>query len=74
MTVSRKPATEPVVFSIAEVAAHYLGFIYEAAYELARQPGFPALKVSPRRIVVPKQAFFRWLETATRDSQSSGMA
>ncbi|HKM39040.1 MAG TPA: helix-turn-helix domain-containing protein [bacterium] len=73
MTVSRKPATEPVVFSIAEVAA-LLGIHLRAAYELARQPGFPALKVSPRRIVVPKQAFFRWLETATRDSQSSGMA
>jgi len=31
-------------------------------YNLMRSDGFPAIKVSPRRYVVPEDAFNRWLD------------
>lgn len=71
--MSRKKQLEPAVFSIPEVAA-LLGINHIAAYELAKKPDFPALKISPRRIVVPKSAFYRWLDSATCDPKSSGTA
>ncbi|HHY12247.1 MAG TPA: helix-turn-helix domain-containing protein [Firmicutes bacterium] len=57
---SRKPDIEPVVYNIPEIASmldiHLIG-----AYELAKRKGFPSVRIG-RRIVVPKEAFHRWLE------------
>ena len=50
----------PLMLSVAEVAA-VLGISRAGAYELARSSGFPALKIGSR-IVVPKEAFIRWVE------------
>lgn len=66
--MSRKPEMDKAVYNVYEVAA-LLGINLPKAYELARQEGFPAIRISPRRIVIPKAAFERWL-----DSQSCGAA
>ena len=56
----RKPIMERAVYNVEEIAA-LLDINLPRAYEIARQPGFPAVILSPRRIVVPKAAFHRWL-------------
>ena len=68
----RKPKIEPGVYDIPFIAS-YLNINLIRAYELARQPGFPAIRIG-RRIVVPKAAFERWLEQAAFDKQSCGAA
>lgn len=35
-----------------------------SAYELMREPGFPALRIG-NRIVVPKEKFHRWVDAQT---------
>ena len=56
---------EKLVYTVPEVAK-LLGINIVAAYELARRPDFPAIRISPRRIVIPKQAFHKWLEEAAQ--------
>jgi len=53
----------PVCMQVKDVA-NCLGVSTVTAYELARHPGFPAVKVSERRIVVPRDRFLRWLENS----------
>jgi len=67
--MSRTPQATRVVYTVPEVAA-LLGINLPRAYELTRQPGFPAIRVSSRRIIIPKEAFHRWLESAALDKQS----
>ena len=64
-------ATGRAVYTAKEVA-ELLGINLPATYSLLKQRGFPAIRVSPRRIVVPKAAFHRWLDNAAQDGQSSG--
>jgi excisionase family DNA binding protein len=59
---------EKAVYNVKEVAA-MLGINTVKAYELARRQDFPAIKIG-RRILVPKEAFHRWLEQAALDKQS----
>ena len=56
---------EKLVYTVPEVAK-LLGVNVITAYELARRSDFPAIRVSPRRIVIPKQAFHKWLEEAAQ--------
>jgi excisionase family DNA binding protein len=56
------PNIERAVYTVPEVAA-LLGINLPKAYELARQEGFPAIRIG-RRIIVPKAALERWLEQA----------
>ncbi|HHX51354.1 MAG TPA: helix-turn-helix domain-containing protein [Clostridia bacterium] len=63
----------PAVYTVLEVAA-LLDINVPSAYELARRPDFPAIRVSPRRIIIPRDAFHRWLEQAALDCQSCGKA
>lgn len=56
---------EKAVYNVKEVAA-MLGINTVKAYELARRQDFPAIKIG-RRILVPKEAFHRWLEKAAFD-------
>lgn len=65
-----KPEVEPKVYTIPEVAA-LLGINVVKAYELARQEGFPAIRIG-RRIIVPKAGLERWLEQAALEKQSYG--
>ncbi len=70
--MTRKPEIEKAVYNIYEVAA-LMEINLPKAYELARQEGFPAIRIG-RRIVVPKEAFHRWLEQVALDKQSYDIA
>lgn len=69
--MSRKPRIDKAVYNIPEIAAQ-MDINIPKAYELARQPGFPSIRIG-RRIVVPKEAFHRWLEQVALDKQSCGI-
>lgn len=58
-TIDRK------TYNVPEVA-QILGISRPAAYTLAASASFPSIRVSERRIVVPCEAFERWLENATK--------
>lgn len=66
--MSKKPKIEKAVYTVPEIAA-LLGINLPNTYRLAKQPGFPAIRISNRRVVVPKDAFHRWL-----NSQSCGVS
>ncbi|HON33512.1 MAG: helix-turn-helix domain-containing protein [Thermovirgaceae bacterium] len=51
---------ERMVFTVPEVAK-MLGINVVKAYTLARREDFPSIRIG-RRIVVPKDAFHRWLD------------
>lgn len=45
--------------------AKMLGVNIQTAYSLTKQKGFPAIRVSERRIIIPVDALNKWLnETA----------
>ena len=50
--------------------AKLLGISRPVAYKLVRRAGFPAVKVSERRIIVPVEALHRWLD----DQAGQGLA
>ena len=52
------------LFLNAEMVAKVLGISISSAYELMHETGFPALRVGSR-IVVPKEKFYRWVESQT---------
>jgi hypothetical protein len=64
----RKPEIKRGTVDVPWIAA-YLGINLNAAYALVKTPGFPCIKIG-KRFVIPKAAFFRWLEQAALDKQS----
>ena len=54
---------EKTTMSVQELAAN-LGISLPKAYELVKQPDFPAIRVGGR-ILVPVEAFGRWLSKAS---------
>ncbi len=52
---------EKLVYSVDEMA-DVLGICRPAAYALVNREDFPAVRVSPRRIVIPVSALSNWLE------------
>ncbi|NMB11236.1 MAG: helix-turn-helix domain-containing protein [Firmicutes bacterium] len=65
MQIARKAELEAAVYNIPEIAV-LLDINVIKAYELAKRKDFPTVRIG-RRIVVPKRAFHRWL-----DSQAVG--
>ena len=62
------PQTGRAAYSVADVA-RIMGIGSPAAYELFHRADFPVVCQSPRRMRVPVQAFYRWLnETACMDA------
>ena len=57
---SYKTYDELPLFLNAETVAKVLGVSPSSGYELMHEPDFPAL-----RIVIPKEAFIRWVEEHT---------
>ncbi len=59
MATSRKDSAERAIYNVPEIAAmldiHLIG-----AYELAKRKDFPSIRIG-RRIIVPKEAFHKWL-------------
>ena len=68
----RKPEIERGTVDVPWIAA-YLGINLNAAYALVKTPGFPCLKAG-KRLIIPREAFFRWLEQAAFNKQSCGTA
>ena len=54
--------TEKIEFLNAKDIQEMLGIALSSVYKLMKQPGFPAVKVSARRTVIPKKAFENWIE------------
>ena len=52
------------IFVNAEIVASVLGVSPSSGYELMHEQGFPALRIGSR-IVIPKEAFIRWVEEHT---------
>ena len=52
------------LFLNAKTVAQVLGVSISTAYELFHEPSFPTLRVGSR-MVVPKDAFIRWVESHT---------
>lgn len=48
-------------YNVREVA-DILGICLPAAYELCGREDFPAIRVTPRRIIIPVDGLQRWLE------------
>ena len=46
----------------AEMVADVLGISRAGAYELINEEGFPSKRIG-KRIIVPKDAFQKWLDT-----------
>ncbi|MBE6628979.1 MAG: helix-turn-helix domain-containing protein [Ruminococcaceae bacterium] len=51
---------EKLTLSVDELAQE-LGISKPLAYELARREGFPAIRISERRIIIPVDALRSWL-------------
>ena len=52
------------LFLNANTVAQVLGVSISSAYELMHEKDFPAMRIG-NRIVVPKEAFIRWVERHT---------
>ena len=59
-----KSYDELPLFLNATAVAKVLGIAPSSAYELMHEKEFPALRIG-NRIVVPKEAFIRWVEQHT---------
>ena len=59
-----KTYDELPLFLNAETVAKVLGVSLSSGYELMHEQGFPALPIGSR-IVIPKEAFIRWVEEHT---------
>lgn len=51
---------EKLTLSVEEMA-NELGISRPVAYELIKRDGFPAIRISERRIIIPVEALRNWL-------------
>ena len=63
----KQMTNEKLTFTVEEMAAS-LGISRPVAYELTRREGFPAIRVSERRIIIPVEALKRWLDKQAGDA------
>lgn len=52
----------PAALSVWPGLGQALGVSRATAYQLIKVPGFPCLRVSPRKIVIPKDRLIKYLE------------
>mgnify|MGYP004526799091 FL=1 len=52
--------------------AEALGISKPTAYELCNREDFPAIRVTPRRIIVPVDGLQRWLEEQSGGGKKEG--
>lgn len=64
-----KPGDYPLVLKVSEVA-EILRVNIHKVYDLARRKDFPAIR-DGNRIIIPRDAFFAWLNTAATNGNSS---
>lgn len=63
-----KSYDELPLFLNAETVAQALGVSPSSGYELMHEKGFPSLRIG-NRIVIPKDAFIRWVDDHTGGTQ-----
>ncbi len=56
------PTNEKLTLSVDEMA-QTLGISRPVAYELIKREGFPAIRISERRIIIPVDGLKRWLNS-----------
>ena len=61
MSMATLMNNKKLVLNVEELA-DVLGVSKPTAYELTRRSGFPAVRVSERRIIIPVEGLCRWLE------------
>ena len=54
-------ASLPVALTVDQVQK-ILGISRVSAYQLLKQPDFPAVRIGERRYVIPRDRFFAWLD------------
>lgn len=54
----------PLMLTVKDLA-NVLGIALPSAYELVKRVDFPAIRVSDRRIVIPKDALQKWVNHQT---------
>lgn len=57
--------SEKLVYTVKEVSK-LLGMSLPNVYALCETEDFPAVRVSPRRIVIPKAGLEKWLEEKSK--------
>ena len=63
------PLQGKTTYNVKEVAT-LLNICLPAAYDLCNREDFPAIRVTPRRIIIPAEGLQRWLaEQATSGKQ-----
>ncbi|MBQ3155238.1 MAG: helix-turn-helix domain-containing protein [Clostridia bacterium] len=62
-------ASEKLTVSVEEMAK-MLGISKPVAYELIKREGFPAVRISPRRIIIPLARLSEWINS---DAINSGV-
>ncbi len=60
MKTAKTKTENKAAINVPELAA-MLGISVPRAYDLTRREGFPAIRVSERRIIIPVEALNRWL-------------
>ena len=68
-----KSYEELPLFLNATTVAKVLGVAPSSSYELMHEKDFPALRIG-NRIVVPKEAFIRWVEQHTGAPEARSLA
>ncbi len=60
MRTAKTEMEKKAAINVHELAA-MLGISVPRAYDLTKRVGFPAIRVSERRIIIPTEALRRWL-------------
>lgn len=62
--------TEKLTVTVHEMA-QMIGISRTSAYELTRREGFPAIRISERRIIIPVDKLKEWLNTTATVSETN---
>ena len=68
--MAKETTVERQTYNIPEVAK-IMGVSNYIAYEMAASGKLPAIRVGAKRVVVPRQVFHQWLETAQFSPKAS---
>ncbi|MFR8916394.1 MAG: helix-turn-helix domain-containing protein [Oscillospiraceae bacterium] len=66
-----KTAQSKTTYNVRDIA-ELLGICLPAAYELCNRKDFPAIRVTPRRIIIPVDGLQRWLEEQSGVGKKEG--
>lgn len=66
-----KKAQSKTTYNVRDIA-ELLGICLPAAYELCNRADFPAIRVTPRRIIIPADGLQRWLEEQSGVGKKEG--